>query len=62
MLFAMRVTPLTPCFLPIDGNQHPQLSKNYKNEKLGNKLRGDTEDSTVQGLKDREIDVISRKA
>ena len=36
--------------------------KNYKNEKLGNKLRGNTEDSTVQGLRDREIDIISKKS
>ena len=26
-----------------------------------NKIEGDTEDLTVQGLKDREIDLISRK-
>ena len=45
----------------IHGNQHSQHSKNYKNQELGNKMEGDTEDSTAEGLKDREIDLIRRK-
>ena len=36
-------------------------SKNYKTEKLGNKMEGDTEDSTVQCSKDTEIELISKK-
>ena len=35
MLFAMCVTHVTPCSLPIHGNQHSERSKNYKNQKLG---------------------------
>ena len=50
-----------PCALPLRSNQHSQHPKNYKNQKLGNKMEGDADDSTVQGLKDREIDLISRK-
>ena len=61
MLFAMRVTHVIPCALPIHSNQYSWHPKNYKNQKLGNKMEGDTEDSTAQGLKDREIDLISRK-
>ena len=37
-----------PCALPIQGNQPSQPPKSYKNQKLGNKIGGDTEDSTVQ--------------
>ena len=48
MLFAMRVTYVMPCALPIQGNQPSQPPKSYKNQKLGNKIGGDTEDSTVQ--------------
>ena len=36
---------------PTVNSIHP---KNYKNQKLGNKKESDTEDSTVQGLKDRK--------
>ena len=46
---------LIPC------NQHLQHPKNYKNQKFGNKIKGDTEDSIAQGSKDREIELISRK-
>ena len=62
IILAICVTHSTPRVLPVDSNQHSWLSKNYKYEKLGNKLRGDTEDSTVQGLRDREIDIISKKS
>ena len=61
MLFGMSVTHVTPCALPIHGNKHSQHPKNYKNQKLGSKMEGDSEDSTIQGLKGREIDLISRK-
>ena len=61
MLFAMPLTHVTPCVLAIHGNQHSEHLRNYKNQKLGNKMAGDTEDLTVQGLEDREIDLISRK-
>ena len=37
----------------IHGNQHSQHPKNYENQKLGNKIEDDTEDSTVQVLKHR---------
>ena len=39
----------------IHGNQHPPLPKIYKKQKFKNKMEGDTDDSTVQGSKDREI-------
>ena len=61
MLFAMSVTHVTPYAVPIHGNQHSQHPTTYKNQKLGNRIEGDTEDSTIQGLKDREIDLISTK-
>ena len=61
MLFAMCMTHVTPCVLPIHGNQHSRHLRNYKNQKLGNRMEGDTEDLTVQGLEEREIDLISRK-
>ena len=57
----MRVTHVTPCDLPNSVNQHSQRLKNYNNNKLGNKIEGDTEDSTVQSSKDIEIELISRK-
>ena len=57
----MRVTHVTSCAVPIHGNQHSQQPKNYENQKRENKMEGDTEDATVQGLIDREIDLISRK-
>ena len=60
VLFAMRVTHVTHCVLPIHGNQHSHL-RNCKNQKLGSRMEGDTEDLIVQGLEDREIDLISRK-
>ena len=37
----------------IHSNQHSQHPKKYK--KLGNKMAGDTEDSTIQDSTDREI-------
>ena len=57
MLFAIRVNHVTPCVLPIRGNQHSQHQKNYRNLKLGNKTEGNTGESTVKG----EIDLVSRK-
>ena len=53
-----------PCYamcFTIHINQHSQHLRNYKNQRLGNRMEGDTEDLTVQGLEDREIDLISRK-
>ena len=32
-----------------------------RNSETLNKMKGDTEDTTVQGLKDREIELTSRK-
>ena len=61
ILFAMRVTHVVLCVLPIHDNQHWQHAKNYKNQELGNKMESDTEHSTVQDSKDREINLISRK-
>ena len=61
MLFAMRMTHVTPRVLPTHGNQHSQHLSNYKNQKLGNRMEGDTEYLTVQDSEDREIDLISRK-
>ena len=57
----MRVTRVRPFALPIHGNQHSQHPKNYKNQKLGNKMEVSTEDSTVRGFKDRGIELISIK-
>ena len=54
------VTHVTQCTLSYD-NQHSQNLKNYKNEELRNKVEGDTKNSTVQGSKDREIELISRE-
>ena len=48
------------CF--IHGKQHSQHPKNYKNQNLGIKMEGDTKDSSVEGSKDREIELIRRKA
>ena len=42
-------------------NQHSQDSKKYNNQKLGNKMEGDTKDSTIHGSKYREIELISKK-
>ena len=51
MLILMGVTHVVPCALPIHVNQHhPQ---NFKSQKHRNKMVGDAEDSTVQGLKDK---------
>ena len=61
MLFTLPVTHVTLCALPIHDNQHSQHPKIYKNQKLRNKMEGDTEDSTVQASKDREINLYSRK-
>ena len=61
MLFAMRVTHVTPRVLLIHGNQLSQHLRNYKCQKLGKRMEGETEDLTVPGLEDREIDLISRK-
>ena len=44
MLFAMRVTHVTPFTLPYHGNQHSQHPKTYKKTRWNV-----TEDSTVQG-------------
>ena len=44
----------------VHGNQHSQHRRNYKNQKLGNKVESNTEDPTVQGLKGTEIHLISR--
>ena len=41
--------------------QHSQDSKKYNNQKLGNKMEGDTKDSTIHGSKYREIELISKK-
>ena len=62
MLFAMRVTHVTPCALPVHGKQHWQHPKNYKHQKLRNNMKGDTEHSTVQGSKDKEIDLIRKSS
>ena len=44
MLFAMRVSHVTPFTLPIYGNQHSQHPKNCKIQKLRNKMEGDKGD------------------
>ena len=64
MLFAMYVAHVTPCALPIHANQHSQHPKKYENQKLGNKMKviRKIERFNCSRLKDREIDLISRKA
>ena len=60
-VFAICVIHVSSCALPIHGNQLSQQPKNYKNQKLKNKMEGDKEHSTIQDLKDRKIYLISRK-
>ena len=49
------------CFYLIHGNQHSHYPKNYKNKKLGKEMEGGTVDSTAQGSKEGQIELISRK-
>lgn len=55
MLILMGVTHVVPCALSIHVNQHSQHPQNFKNQKHRNKMVGDAEDSTVQGLRDKLI-------
>lgn len=45
----------------IHSNQYSQHPKSYKNKKPGNKMEGNTENSTVQGTKNSEVELISSK-
>lgn len=48
-------------YLTYHGDQLSKHLKNYKNQKLGNKTEGDTKNLTAQSLKDKDIELISRK-
>ena len=56
MLLKMRMTHVTPYAFP-----YSRYPKYYKNQKLGNKMEGNTKYSTAQDSKDIEIDLISTK-
>ena len=53
VILSMRVT-----YLIASHSQHP---KNFEDEKLENKIDGDTEDSTAPGSTDKVIGLIKRK-
>ena len=56
MLLKMRMTHVTPYAFP-----YSRYPKYYKNQKLGNKMEGNTKYSTAQDSKDIEIDLIGTK-